>query len=318
MGDGAQSRCARAMRTVSVLALGAAVLLAAPSPPASADHHNLDIPWPELLPPGTAPADVKPHPVRNCRRASVKCVDGLVRRLRRQWRSYHASCDHRAVIAYSYLQITKGLREDLARPPGDPQRIVRYRRWMTYLITAFSNMYSAAFRDYDAGRPVADAWRITFETAADGDFSAGQDVLLFSNAHVQHDLPFVLVEMGLVGPDGKSRKRDHDAVNIINTRVFDPIQDFTSAHYDPTFSLIDLSPLPLDEIGTLELVKSWRETAWRNAERLANADSAAEQAEVVASIRSTSTFWAELMSSFEMDGMREARDSWCFANQDLG
>jgi hypothetical protein len=301
----------------AVLFLVAAVLFATHPPSAHADHHDLDIPWPELLPPGTAPADVKPHPVKNCRRASVRCVDGLVRRLRAQWRGYHATCDHRAVIAYSYLQITKGLRDDLARPADDPDRIVEYRRWMIYLITAFSNMYSAAFRDWDAGRPVADAWRITFETAADGDFSAGQDVLLFSNAHVQHDLPFVIVQMGLVDPNGDSRKPDHDAVNIINTRVFDPIQDFTSAHYDPTFSLIDLQPLPVDEIGTLELVKSWREGAWRSAERLANADTAAEQAEVVDSIRSTSTFWAELISSVEVDGMRETRDTWCAAHQSL-
>ncbi len=186
---------------------------------------------------------------------------------------------------------------------------------MIYLITAFSNMYSAAFRDYDAGRPVADAWRITFETAASADASAGQDVLLFSNAHVQHDLPFVLVQMGLVAPDGKSRKADHDAVNIINTRVFDPIEDYIAAHYDPTFSLIDAKPSPLDEIGTLELVKSWREGAWRNAERLANAATAEEQAEVVRSIQAQSTLWAELISSGEMPGLRETRDAWCFEHQ---
>ena len=36
-----------------------------------------------------------------------------------------------------------GLRDDLAKPrPG----LVRHRRWMTYLITTFSNRYFRAFR----------------------------------------------------------------------------------------------------------------------------------------------------------------------------
>ncbi len=188
------------------------------------------------------------------------------------------------MISYSYLQITQGLRADLARPP--PTRtVVKDRRWMTYVITDFSNMYFGGVSPTTTrGRPVADAWRITFETAASGDANAGQDVLLFSNAHVQHDLPFGYEQMGLRARDGKSHKPDHDAVNAINARVFDPIENYIAAHYDPTFSADRRDAVALDEIGTLELVKSWREGAWRNAERLANAATAEEQAEVVRSI----------------------------------
>jgi hypothetical protein len=177
-------------------------------------------------------------------------------------------------------------------------------------------MYMAAFDDYGAGRPVAEAWRIMFETAASADASAGQDVLLFSNAHVQHDLPFVLVEMGLVAPDGESRKADHDAVNVINTRVFDPIEDYITDHYDPTFAVLDLKPSPLDELGTLELVKSWRENAWRSAERLANAETEAEQHRVVRSIQTASTGWARLISGLEFPGLRAIRDAHCLANHE--
>jgi hypothetical protein len=275
---------------------------------ASADHQDADVGWPQLIPPGASPTGAQPHPVPRCRVASIACVDGLVRRLRAQWRAYDRICEHRAVIAYSYLQITRGLREDLGGPRPE---LVRYRRWMTYLITTFSNRYFDAFRDFEAGRPVAEAWRITFETAAEGDANAGQDVLLFSNAHVQHDLPFALAEMGLRTPSGLSRKRDHDAVNAINARVFDPIEDYIAAHYDPSFTAIDAKPSPLEEIGTLELVKSWRETAWRNAERLLNADTDAERAQVASSIDAISTAWAELISSGGMPGHREVRDEWC-------
>jgi hypothetical protein len=291
---------------IVVVILG--VLGAALAGPVPADHDEADVGWPQLVPPGSSPTAAQPHPVPRCSHASIRCVRGLARRLRIQWRGFDRSCDHNVVIAYSYLQITRGLIDDLSGPRPE---LVRYRRWMTYLITTFSNRYFDAYRDYAAGRPVADAWRIAFETTAEGDANAGQDVLLFSNAHVQHDLPFALAEMGLRTPNGASRKRDHDAVNAINARVFDPIEDFIARHYDPSFSTTDAEPSPLDEMGTLELVKSWRETAWRNSERLLEAGTHQERAEVAESIDATSRAWAELISSGGQPGHRAVRDAWC-------
>jgi hypothetical protein len=290
------------------LGLMAAVALSVGAQAAHADHNALDIPWPQLLPPQPTPTEVQPGPVPRCRRASIQCVDQLVEHLRGDWRRYDRSCDHRAVIAFSYLKITRGLRRDLA---GKGEDLVQDDRWMTYLITTFSNRYRRAFADWDAGRAVPEPWRITFRAAEAGDVNAGQDVLLFSNAHVQHDLPFALEEMGLRARDGASRKPDHDAVNAINTAVFDPIEDYISANYDPTFELIDAKPLPHDEIGTLELVKLWRETAWRNAERLLNAPTETARDRVAADIAAYSTAWARLISAPEIPGTRAQRDAFC-------
>ena len=297
------------------VALTAVALTLASAPAALADHGDLDIPWPQLLPPQPTSTEVQPGPVKRCRDASIACVDQLVDHLKHQWRGYDRTCDHRAVIAYSYLKITQGLRADLA---GDGDDLVHYKRWMTYLITTFSNRYRAAFHDWEVGEPVPEAWRITFQTADAGDANAGQDVLLFSNAHVQHDLPFALEEMGLRARDGASRKGDHDAVNRINTAVFDPIEDYIAAHYDPSFALIDAKPLPGDEIGTLELVKLWRETAWRNAERLLNAPDEAARDRVVADIDAYSTAWARLISSGGLPGTRAQRDAFCADHHETG
>ena len=109
--------------------------------------------------------------------------------------------------------------------------------------------------------------------------------MLFSNVHVQHDLPFAYEKMGIETRSGRSRKPDHDAVNEVNARVFDGIEKYIAAHYDPSFSLIDMPFVPVEEIGALELVKSWREQAWRSAERLLAADSPPSSAEVAATIR---------------------------------
>jgi hypothetical protein len=184
---------------------------------------------------------------------------------------------------------------------------------MAYLITNFSNRYFRAFERYESGRPVTDAWRLTFETAAAGDVQAGQEVLLFSNAHVQHDLPFAYAEMGLRTRSGRSRKPDHDAVNEVNARVFDGIEKFVAANYDPSFALIDLPVLPLEEIGTLELVKLWREGAWRSAERLLAAATPAARAEVAETIRANAAWWARLISAVRLPGYGEARDQFCRA-----
>ena len=282
--------------------------------PASAQVEGEDLfPWPQQLPPADVPNDVQAHAVAHCKRASIRCVVGLERRLERQLARYEPDCNHLAVISYSYLQITRGLIEDLTGPRDSA--LVKHRRWMEYLITQFSNRYFRAFHRYAHGKPVADAWRITFETAATGDANAGQEVLLFSNAHVQRDLPFAYAKLGIETRSGKSRKPDHDAVNAVNARVFDGIEKHIAAHYDPSFSLIDLPVLPIEEVGTLELVKSWREQAWRSAERLVAAETPEERHEVARTIRENSTRWAEMISSGGTPGYRETRDEYCRARR---
>lgn len=297
------------------LALGAAcaalALASAPSL-ARADHHDENLPWPQLLPPLPVTAAVQPHPVKHCRRATVACMDDLLRRLRRQWRRLDATCDHRALFSLAYVRITRGLRDDLARRHP---LYFRYPRWFTYVIAAFSNRYFATFGDYAHGRPVPGSWKIAYDEAMHGDASGGQDVLLASNAHTQHDLPYIYAAMGMRTPSGASRKHDHDGVNAVNTRVFDGLEDYYAEHYDQQFTWIDLKPSPLDEIGTMEMVKGWREGAWRNAERLMNAGSADERRRVEQSIETTSTVWADFIRSGDQPGYRPQRDAYCRAKK---
>jgi hypothetical protein len=185
---------------------------------------------------------------------------------------------------------------------------------MEYLITQFSNRYFRAFHRYAQGKHVTEAWQITFETAATGDANAGQEVLLFSNAHVQHDLPYAYAKMGIETRSGRTRKPDHDAVNAVNARVFEGIEKFIAAHYDPSFNLIDVPVLPVEETGTLEFVKLWREQAWRSAEQLLAADGPAERHAVSRRIRENATRWAQMISSGGVPGYRETRDEYCAAH----
>jgi hypothetical protein len=290
--------------------LVAALALACAPPVALADHHDENLPWPQLLPSLPVTTAVQPHGVAHCRRARLECMDGLLRRLRRQWRRLDATCDHRALFSLAYIRITQGLRDDLAR---HHPRWFRYPRWFTYVIADFSNRYFATFQAYAHGRPVTGSWKVAYDEAMHGDASGGQDVLLASNAHTQHDLPYVYAKMGMRTRGGASRKHDHDGVNAVNTRVFDGLEDYYAQHYDPQFTWIDLKPSPLDEIGTMEMVKGWREGAWRNAERLMNARSADERRQVERSIETTANVWAAMIRSGDQPGYRARRDAYCRA-----
>ena len=304
--------CVRMAGRRVTIALVASCAWLALAGPASAQIP--DVPGNQGPPAANPPTDVQPGPVPRCRRASLKCVDRLARHLRAEWQRQDATCDHRAVVYYAYLQITRGLRRDLAGPrPG----LVKGRRYMTFLITTFSNRFREAFGDYAAGRPVTDGWRIAFEAYDEGDANAGQDTLLFSSVHVQHDLPLAYEEMGIATRFGVSRKADHDAVNAINRQVFDGIQDYISAHYDPTMSVLDAAA-QLDEVATLEMVENWRENGWRYAERLLAAENPEDRDAVVAEMEANARDWAEMISSGGAPGTRAQRDAYCMENHEFG
>ncbi|MCQ7030062.1 DUF5995 family protein, partial [Escherichia coli] len=56
--------------------------------------------------------------------------------------------------------------------------------------------------------------------------------------HVNRDLPFTLYAIGLVAPDGSSRKSDHDRVNRILNAVVSPLLDEIAARYDPSVRVV--------------------------------------------------------------------------------
>ena len=297
-------------RAVALIAVALGAALAVPASSPAADPFVRNLPWPNKLPPLPVTTKVQPHPVENCPRAGVACIKQLADRLDAQWRKLDASCDHRAVMALSYLRITEALLEDISRPKP---RFFRDKRYMAYVITTFSNRYFAAYDASERGRPVPEAWRIAYDAYRRADITAAQDVLLFSNAHVQRDLPFAYAEMGLRTPNGRSRKPDHDGVNEINFQILDPTQDEVGRLYDPYFSLLDLKPSPLDEYGSMELVKTWREGAWRNAERLLNARTRRQRELVEATIEANAAIWARFIAGFEFPGYRGLRDTYCRA-----
>ncbi len=293
------------MRGLRLTLLVVIALMAAPASPASAQSSPPGVPWTELMPPAPSPNEPQPGPVANCRKPTMRCIDVEVRRLRAL--RNRLGCDHRAVFATTYLVLTKELRRAVR---SDPDLFAQPR----YLFTEdalFANVYFDTVEAGERGDPVPEAWRIAFDAASSSELTGGQDMLLGINAHVQNDMPFVLAALGLRTRRGESRKPDHDAANEVLAEAYEPVVRAVGSRYDESVTLTNSSWHPIDDVAGLEMVRGWRELVWRNAERLVNAQSAAERRQVAAQIESHAAAWARLIATPQVPGYNATRDAYC-------
>ena len=136
------------------------------------------------------------------------------------------------------------------------------------------------------------------------------------NAHIQRDLPFVFERIGMVKPDGSSRKPDHDRVNQFLNRVSDDLYAEIARRFDPTIDDANV-PGTADDFLAFQLIPAWRETAWRNAERLATAPTPGARALVADSIEAQAAAEARtirLSTAYGPLQSSAARDAFCAAN----
>jgi len=278
-------------------------------PPAGAQLEPVNVPWPQLLPPAPGSGGPQPAATASCHTATLRCVDGVIRRMDTAWQPLDRSCDHRAVFALTYLITTRGFRDTLARDP----HFFRDFDWIVHLDADFADLSFRAFDNYAHHRGfVPKSWRTAFDAARGDQTNAGQDIFLGMNAHIQRDLPFALAEVGLRMRDSSSRKPDHDQVNAILVSVMEHIKQELQRRYDPILQWVSPSqPFPATDQGALEVLKSWREGAWRNAERLVNARSAADRRAVAESIEDNAQLWAQSIVAGPVPGYQAIRDPYC-------
>jgi hypothetical protein len=76
-------------------------------------------------------------------------------------------------------------------------------------------------------------------------------------------------------------------------------------------SPINASWHPIDDVAGLEVVRGWRELVWRNAERLVNARSGAERAQIAMQIEDLAALQALVIAAVPQPGYRATRDACC-------
>ena len=265
------------------------------------------VPWTQFLPALPSPPQDHPNRIAHCKRPAMKCVRVEIRRMRAK--RDRLGCDHRAVFTTTYLELTKELRDRLRADP----HLLHWKKFFFREDALFADVYFRSLKRWKQGKPVPEAWRIAFETAHSGEVTGAQDMLLGINAHVQNDMPFVVAELGLETPDGKSRKPDHDVVNAVLEMAYQRVVDEVERRYDPILAFTNPDGTTADDTAGLELVRGWREGVWRNAERLTNAKSEAERRQVADSIEANANEWAQGIAAFQTPGDRERRDAYCQA-----
>jgi hypothetical protein len=184
----------------------------------------------------------------------------------------------------------------------------------------FAKYYTDAYYAYQSGdrAAVPAAWQIAFDASRDKRVSGSGSLLLGMNAHINRDLPFVLAGVGLVAPDGSSRKRDFDKVEEWLYTATAPLMAEIAARFDPKADDAG-DPYGLTDLTLFQMVSGWREAAWRNAEALVSASTPEERALVAAAIESEAVIAAETLLATQSYlpplTSSKARDDWCAAHQ---
>jgi hypothetical protein len=291
------------------LARWALVLLALAWPAAAAAEDPPFVGWTSLLPGLSIPYD--PASPDDCVAGRVQCVDKVVRQMTKRLDPLASSCDHDAIFSLTYLRVTQEYRRTIETPTFfDDTPFVNHED------VVFAGYYFAAYDAWKADRiaEVPPAWRVAFDASRDRAVSSYGNLLLGINAHVQRDLPFVVYSLGMVKPDGSSRKADHDRVNQVLNRVTDDLIAEIARRFDPTIDDNNL-PTTLDDFTLFQTVVGWRESAWRHAELLAAAPTPEARELVGQEIEDYAASQAQMIRAgtayLPLSGGSAARDAFC-------
>ena len=304
-------RRSRRLRAVTAgLLSGALLALTGTSSAAQADV--LYVPWSAYLS-GWTDAYV-PSSANDCLAGRPTCVKQTLQELDRILQETGKTCGDHAVFALAYTRITQtyawsrelpGYYEDV--PFANHQDAV------------FAKFYTDAWTNWrsDNRAAVPQAWLTAFDAAAAGRVTGTGDLLLGMNAHINRDLPYVLASVGLVGPDGSSRKPDFDKVEDFLAKAAEPMIAEAAQRFDPSMDDGD-DPQDAAYTSVMQLISVGRENAWRNAEALVSAPTPEARALVAAKIESDANAAARsiLLSQAYVPPVSTpaTRDAYCAAH----
>ena len=286
-------------------ALIAALVACGLAAPAGADDSPY-VDWPALLP--ALPAPYTESTEADCRAGEEACIDRTIAEMYRRFNTVVPVCNHNAVFSLAYLRVTEDVR-DFNRAGGFSDS-----RWLQHEDAVFARMYFQAYDNWRAGRRTAvpQTWLDTFDTAERREVPALANFLMSMNSHINRDFPFMLAGIGITKPNGVTRKPDHDAYNRRLALLYEPVLAEIARRFDPTAD--DAEAGPGDNEGAFFVLQSWREGVWRNAERLVNARTPQERAQVAQSIEDyANSVGQSLRTSFRYGSPNgsAARDAHC-------
>ena len=305
------------MRSWRRLGAAAALLIvAALVAPASQRIARADDPvfvgWTALAPGLTDTYD--PSSENLCVAGKPRCIDAVIKEMKRRFEPLGRSCHHNAIFSLAYLRTTQTFKW-----ASDQPGYFDDAPWVNHEAAVFAKYYFDAYDNWAAGRRdrAPQAWLTAFDAAAARRVSGSGDLMLGMSAHINRDLPLALAAIGIVSPDGRSRKADHDKVDQFLNTVMQPLLAEAAARFDRDVAAI-ATPYGVGYTALFQQVQAWRERAWRYAELLTEAPTAEARALVVRQIETNAA--VEATSIVATHGYlppvttTNARDSFCAAN----
>ncbi len=206
----------------------------------------------------------------------------LANRLHEYVIQYEAKHDSRAIFTYAYVKITRTLADRLAGAGFSDAA------WVVALAEHFAGHYVSALEASELKPPnVPPAWEVVFSTIGLQRTSVLEDLILAMTAHIVHDLPLSLVEVGLTGPGGESRIFDFQRMNDVLALAIQPIADGVTTRYEPFFRWLDQLERRHTVMFTNYGFRLSRGMAWYNCTRLL--DGRSNQAALVSLTKSVVT-----------------------------
>lgn len=292
------------MIRAAAIGLFAAAVIAAGCSSDRADVR--ESPWTRIaatLRPGLDPASPNP-----CNGGQRRCIDAVIAEMSRRLDGL-AACDHHGPFALMYLRVTEAVREDGA-DLDDTERA-----YVSHLDAVFAQLYFEAFDGWAEGRDesLPAAWRVAFDAAERRRVSGIGNLLLGMNAHISRDLPYAVAAIGTATKIDE--KRSFDGVNVVLGRVAEPMLAEAAERFDPTIAAFRLPVLEIDQRTVSSLLGRWRDDAFRDAQRLLEAETAGSRAAVEASIEDKAAWRAALVvaatSRVSFSDAGKARDRHC-------
>ena len=270
------------------------------------------LPWSSYLPGWTD--QYVPSSDNDCVAGRANCLQATLKEQSRIADQTASSCSHNAIFARAYVRMTQ-LYGYTREVPGYYQDVP----YFNHVDAVFARYYTDAYYDWQSGNraDVPKAWLTALDAAKNKKVSGSGDLLLGMNAHINRDLPYVMAAVGLVAPDGTSRKTDYDAVEAWLFQATAPLIAEFAARFDP--SIDDTAdPFGIGNTALFQLVSGWRENAWRNAEALVSAPTPAARALVAQTIETEANLAAQaiLTSQTYLPLLQSSapRDAFCAAH----
>jgi hypothetical protein len=206
---------------------------------------------------------------------------GLAVRLDTYRERYDAQHDSRAVFTYAYAHITRVLAASVFN------NVYQNPDWVVQLAESFALFYFRALDAEDRKETVPAAWQGVFKAIRFNRTSVLEDLVFAMTAHIVHDLPYALIDVGLGNEHETSRINDFHRINDVLAGNVTALEDILLKRYAPLLRFLDHLEKGYDQILSNYGFRLSRGMAWYNACRLLNV---ASRADVDASItRSTIT-----------------------------